>query len=66
MKSKLKEIRIANEITQVELAERVNVSRQTIIAIESGKYIPSTTLSLKIAKQLNKQVEDIFILEKTD
>ncbi len=53
-------------ITQAELAEKVSVSRQTINAIESNKYVPSTILALKIAKVFKKKVEDIFTLEKGD
>jgi putative transcriptional regulator len=53
-------------ITQAELAERVGVSRQTINAIESNKYVPSTILALKIARVFDKPVEQIFRLEKND
>lgn len=53
-------------MTQQQLAELVQVSRQTINAIESGKYIPSTVLSLKIAQVFEKSVNDIFELEETD
>ena len=66
MKNKLREERIKNEMTQVQLAEVVGVSRQSIIAIETNKYIPTTILALKLSKALNKKVEDIFILEKGD
>lgn len=53
-------------ITQQQLAELIGVSRQTINAIEAGKYIPSTVLSLKIARVCNKPVEEIFFLEESD
>ncbi len=53
-------------LTQTDLAEKVFVSRQSIIAIETGKYVPSTILSLKLAKVLGRKVEEIFILESTD
>jgi putative transcriptional regulator len=53
-------------ITQAELAERVGVSRQTINAIESNKYVPSTILALKIARVFDKPVEQVFRLEKKD
>ena len=56
---------IAN-ITQAQLAEKIGVSRQTINAIEAGKYVPSTVLALKIAKLFDKSVDDIFELESTD
>lgn len=66
MKNKVKEERLKQEISQTEFADLLAVSRQTIHAIETAKYIPTTTLALKIAKLLNKRVEDIFILEKGD
>jgi len=62
MKNKLKEVRQLLQVTQQQLADEIGVSRQSIIAIESGKYIPSTILALKISKYLNKKVEDIFYL----
>jgi putative transcriptional regulator len=66
MKNKVKEERLIQEISQTEFADLLAVSRQTIHAIETGKYIPTTTLALKIARLLNKKVEEIFILEKGD
>jgi putative transcriptional regulator len=48
------------KITQEELAKAVGVTRQTIISIEKGNYIPSLLLALKIAKFFNKKIEDIF------
>jgi len=66
MKNNLRVERAILNITQAELAERVSVSRQTINAIESNKYVPSTVLALKIAAVCNKKVEDIFMLEETD
>jgi putative transcriptional regulator len=66
MKNKLKEERIKQDYNQSEFADLLSVSRQTIHAIETGKYIPTTTLALKIAKLLNKKVEELFILEKGD
>ena len=66
MKNKLKVARAEMDITQGELAEKINVSRQTINAIESGKYVPSTVLALKIAKVFGKNVEEIFFLEEDD
>lgn len=66
MKNRLKVARAEMDITQGELAEKINVSRQTINAIESGKYVPSTVLALKMAKVFGKNVEEIFILEDDD
>lgn len=65
VKNKLKLMRVANgDLTQQELAEKVSCSRQTILSIESGKFLPSVELALKIARVLNVKVEDIFILEE--
>jgi putative transcriptional regulator len=66
MHNKVKEVRIAKEMTQQELADLLGVSRQTIFSIETGKYVPSTILALKIAKIFNKSVEKIFELEQND
>jgi putative transcriptional regulator len=66
MLNKVKEARIAKEMTQQELADLLSVSRQTIFSIETGKYVPSTILALKIAKTFNKSVEKLFELENKD
>ena len=66
MKNTIKAERAIKNITQQELAEKIGVSRQTINAVESNKYIPSTVLALKMAKLFGKKVEDIFQLEKGD
>lgn len=66
MKNELKVQRARHELTQAELAEKVQVSRQTIIAIESGKFIPSTVLCFKMARVLDCRPEDIFMLEEED
>ncbi len=66
MKNRLKLSRIEIGITQQQLAEKAGVSRQSIIAIESGKYIPSTLLALKFANIFNKSIENIFELEEND
>ncbi len=62
----VKRYRIELGITQQELADLLKVSRQTIFSIETGKYVPSTILSLKISKIYTKSVEDVFILEGND
>ena len=51
------------EMTQQELASRVGVTRQTIIAIEAGKYGPSLGLACRIARAFDKRVEEVFFLE---
>lgn len=66
MKNRLKIQRAILNITQAELAEKIEVSRQTINTIESGKYVPSTVLALKLAKIFNVSVESIFELEDGD
>ena len=58
----LAELRKAASLTQQELAERAEVSRKSINAIENGIYVPSTVLALKIARTLNCRVEDLFQL----
>jgi len=55
-----------HDLTQAGLAEKIGVTRQSINAIEKGKYVPSTVLALKIAKLFNESVENIFTLEEND
>lgn len=64
MKNCLKELRADKEWTQADLANALDVSRQTVNAIETGKYDPSLPLAFKIAQLFNKTIEDIF--EYTD
>lgn len=59
----LRDIRIKREISQVALAETIGVSRQTIHAIETKKYVPSVELCLRLALALKLRVEDIFYLK---
>ena len=66
MKNRLKVARAEIDLTQEELAKRIGVSRQTINAVESGRYVPSTVLALKMAQVFGKPVEEIFMLEETD
>ena len=66
MKNTIRVERAILNITQADLAEKVKVSRQTINAIESNKYVPSTVLALKISRVFQKNLENIFILEDTD
>lgn len=66
MKNSLKVERAIHNITQEQLAQALGVSRQTIHAIESGKYVPSTLLALKMARLFNKEVGEIFKLEEGD
>ena len=66
MTNQLKMFRTLRALTQESLAVAVGVSRQTIHAIETGKYIPSTVLALKLAQCLGVTVEQIFQLEARD
>ena len=66
MKNRIRVARAEVRMTQQQLAEAICVSRQTINAIESGKFVPSTVLALKMAQIFEKQVEDIFILDDED
>jgi len=54
------------EMTQEELAQKVGVTRQTIIALEAGKYLPSLLLAVKIARVFGKNVEEVFSILKEE
>ncbi len=66
MKNRIKVERAEKDITQQQLADAVSVSRQTIVAIENNRFLPSTPLALKISRYFEKPVESIFILEEDD
>lgn len=66
MKNKIKVARAEQGMTQQQLADAAGVSRQTINAIESGKFVPSTVLALKMAQIFRKAVEEIFQLDDED
>ena len=66
MVNNLKHFREQQELTQVQLADYVSVSRQSIISIEKGQYVPTTVLALKLASALKMTVEDLFELDKND
>lgn len=66
MKNTVKVERAKKDMTQQDLAESVGVSRQTINSIESGKYVPSTVLALKICKVFQVKLDEIFELEEGD
>ena len=63
MKNRLRVLRAERNWTQAELAAAVNVTRQTVIAIESGKYDPSLPLAFAIARTFDQTIEDIFTPE---
>lgn len=62
MKNRLKLLRAERGWSQIELADRLEVSRQTINSIERGRYDPSLTLAFKIGQVFGQQIEDVFIL----
>jgi putative transcriptional regulator len=64
MKNEVRMWRVFLGLTQEDLAQSVGVSRQAIYSIESGKYVPSVQLALKIAKAVGKSVEELFSLEE--
>ncbi len=64
--NRLKEIRLQNNLTQEDLANAIQVTRQTIIAIEKGKFGPTVSLALELARALHVRVEDLFWLESND
>ena len=66
MKNRLAELRKQHGIKQEELAERLEVSRQTIGSLENGRYNPSIILAFKIARLFNVSIEEIFIYEEED
>lgn len=66
MKNNIKVHRAIHDLTQEDLAIKIGVTRQSINAIEKGKYVPSTVLALKIAQLFCVPLEDIFGLEEDD
>ena len=64
IQNKIKELREQNNLTQQDLAEKVTVSRQTIISLESGRYNPSIYLAYKIAGVFNLMIEDVFMFKE--
>ncbi|NMC84684.1 MAG: helix-turn-helix transcriptional regulator [Anaerolineaceae bacterium] len=61
MKNRLEELRKTRGLTQEELADRLEVSRQTIISLENGRYNPSLILAFKIAKLFGLSIEEVFL-----
>ena len=66
MQTRIQELRKAQKITQGELADAVNVTRQTIISLENGRYNASLILAHKIAQFFGVTIEDIFIFHEED
>ncbi|MDD1680032.1 MAG: helix-turn-helix transcriptional regulator [Methanoregula sp.] len=63
MKNKIKVFRAMHDLTQEDLAQAIGVTRQTILAIEKGKYVPSLDLAFKIARNFNVTIEEVFQYE---
>lgn len=66
MKNRIRVERAEVRMTQQQLADAIGVSRQTVNAIEAGRFVPSTVLALKIARLFGKPVEQVFQLEEGD
>lgn len=66
MKNRLKVLRAERDWSQADLAEKLDVSRQTINAIETGKYDPSLPLAFKIARLFHLSIEEVFFPEKDE
>lgn len=65
MKNKIKVFRAMHDLTQEALANELGVTRQTILAIEKGKYDPSLELAFKIAQYFGVSINEVFIFDKT-
>lgn len=63
IRTKIKELRARHNLTQDELADRVGVTRQTLLYLEKGKYNPSLLLAHKVAEALSSRIEEVFIIE---
>jgi putative transcriptional regulator len=66
VKNRLAELRSAHEWTQQELADRVEVSRQTIISLEGGRYNPSILLAFRLSRLFGVAIEDLFLYSEED
>jgi putative transcriptional regulator len=66
IKTIIKELRARHNLTQDELAEKVGVTRQTMLYLEKGKYNPSLLLAHKVAEVLSSSIEEVFIIEDSD
>jgi len=64
MKNRIKELRARFDLTQQDLAIKVNVRRETIVFLEKGKYNPSLKLAYDISKVFNMKIEEVFLFEE--
>ncbi len=63
MKTRIKELRARHDLTQLDLAQKVGVRRETIVFLEKGKYNPSLKLAHDVAKALEASIDDVFIFD---
>lgn len=66
MKNRLEQLRAKQGLTQQELADRVEVSRQTIISLENGRYNPSILLAFRLARLFGVTIEELFLYDETE
>lgn len=66
MNNRIKELRAKHNLTQKDLAQQVNVRRETIVFLEKGKYNPSLNLAYNIAQVFGLSIEEVFIFDLTD
>lgn len=66
MKNILEQLRKERSVSQVELADAMEVSRQTISSLENGRYNPSIVLAFKLARYFDKSIEEVFIYEEEE
>ena len=64
MKNRIKELRARYDLTQEDLARKINVRRETIVFLEKGKYNPSLKLAHDVAKALKTTIDELFIFEE--
>ncbi|TRX58843.1 helix-turn-helix transcriptional regulator [Fulvivirga sp. M361] len=64
MKTRIKELRARDNLTQVDLARKVGVRRETIVFLEKGKYNPSLKMAYDISRVFKMKIEDVFILDQ--
>ena len=64
MKNKIKVFRAMHDLTQEDLAQAIGVTRQTILAIEKGKYVPSLDLAFRISRYFNVNIEEVFTYDE--
>ena len=66
MKNKIAELRRTSGLTQQDMADRLSVSRQTVISLENGRYNPSIMLAFRISKLFKRPIEEVFLFEELE